>query len=304
MKKNLLKILLSTFIIPTHAQDCSDLFISEYVEGPGNNNAIEIYNPTNNTIDLSSYTINRYSNGASSGPEIFNLSGSITSGEAIVVGNGQLDSVWVSTYWSLPVDPIFYSSLDIHCNGDYDANSTFYFNGDDAMTLEKNGDIIDVFGKVGEDPGSAWTDDVTAGYTDANGGTWWTKRQTLIRKSSVLKGVQQNPILFNATLEWDSLPDATYLLLGDHDCACLNTSLNQERSDLSIIYPNPIQQNENIIINTTHNIDYIEILNLNGERISIVKSKSFLLNNLSKGIYLVRVVLKNGKYLKEKLIIE
>ena len=304
MKKNLLKILLSTFIIPTHAQDCSDLFISEYVEGPGNNNAIEIYNPTNNTIDLSSYTINRYSNGASSGPEIFNLSGSINSGEAIVVGNGQLDSVWVSTYWSLPVDPIFYSSLDIHCNGDYDANSTFYFNGDDAMTLEKNGDIIDVFGKVGEDPGSAWTDDVTAGYTDANGGTWWTKRQTLIRKSSVLKGVQQNPILFNATLEWDSLPDATYLLLGDHDCACLNTSLNQERSDLSIIYPNPIQQNENIIINTTHNIDYIEILNLNGERISIVKSKSFLLNNLSKGIYLVRVVLKNGKYLKEKLIIE
>ena len=304
MKKNLLKILLSTFIISTHAQDCSDLFISEYVEGPGNNNAIEIYNPTNNTIDLSSYTINRYSNGASSGPEIFNLSGSINSGEAIVVGNGQLDSVWVSTYWSLPVDPIFYSSLDIHCNGDYDANSTFYFNGDDAMTLEKNGNIIDVFGKVGEDPGSAWTDDVTAGYTDANGGTWWTKRQTLIRKSSVLKGVQQNPILFNATLEWDSLPDATYLLLGDHDCACLNTSLNQERSDLSIIYPNPIQQNENIIINTTHNIDYIEILNLNGEIISIVKSKSFLLNNLSKGIYLVRVVLKNGKYLREKLIIE
>ena len=37
------------------------------------------------------------------------------------------------------------------------------------MTLEKNGNIIDIFGKVGEDPGSAWSDDVTAGYTDANG---------------------------------------------------------------------------------------------------------------------------------------
>ena len=174
MKKNLLTISLSIFIISIQAQDCSDLFISEYVEGPGNNNAIEIYNPTSNTIDLNGYTINRYSNGASSGPETFSLSGSISSGEAIVIGNGQLDSVLVSTYWSLPVDPIFYSSLDIHCNGDYDANSTFYFNGDDAMTLEKNGDIIDIFGKVGEDPGSSWTDDASAGYTDANGGTWWT----------------------------------------------------------------------------------------------------------------------------------
>ena len=46
---------------------------------------------------------------------------------------------------------------------------------------------------ITEDPGSAWTDDATAGYTDANGGTWWTKRQTLVRKSSVKKGVTMNP---------------------------------------------------------------------------------------------------------------
>ena len=68
MKTNLLSIfILITFFL--NAQDCSDLFISEYVEGPANNNGIEIYNPTNNSIDLSSYTINRYSNGSSSSPE-------------------------------------------------------------------------------------------------------------------------------------------------------------------------------------------------------------------------------------------
>ena len=33
-----------------------------------------------------------------------------------------------------------------------------YFNGDDVI-IRKNGVIIDIFGKVGEDPGSAWTDD-------------------------------------------------------------------------------------------------------------------------------------------------
>ena len=52
------KILLSIsmlFAMSANAQllDCSELFISEYIEGPGNNNAIEIYNPTNASIDLS-----------------------------------------------------------------------------------------------------------------------------------------------------------------------------------------------------------------------------------------------------------
>ena len=28
-----------------------------------------------------------------------------------------------------------------------------------TLSLEKNGIIIDIFGKVGEDPGSFWTDD-------------------------------------------------------------------------------------------------------------------------------------------------
>lgn len=31
---------------------CSDLIISEYIEGSGNNKAIELYNPTNDPIDL------------------------------------------------------------------------------------------------------------------------------------------------------------------------------------------------------------------------------------------------------------
>ena len=34
---------------------CDELFISEYVEGSRNNKALEIYNPTGSTIDLSQY---------------------------------------------------------------------------------------------------------------------------------------------------------------------------------------------------------------------------------------------------------
>ena len=35
--------------------NCGDLFISEYVEGWGNNKALEIYNPTNQAINLNGY---------------------------------------------------------------------------------------------------------------------------------------------------------------------------------------------------------------------------------------------------------
>ncbi len=305
MKKKISIIIISLFYITTNSQDCSDLFISEYVEGPGNNNAIEIYNPTSSSIDLFGYTINRYSNGASSGPESWQLGGIIASNEALVIGNGQVDSIWVSTYWSLPVDPLFYSLLDDHCNGDYDANSTFYFNGDDAITLEKNGNIIDIFGKVGEDPGAAWTDDVTAGYTDANGGTWWTKRQTLIRKPSVMQGVNQNPILFNASLQWDSLPDATYSELGYHNCDCISSSVKNINNISYLIYPNPIQKLDDIIIQSEGQITNINIYNLLGEQIYQSKNTNRIsIKNIAKGTYIIDINFYNNISVKEKIIIE
>ena len=302
MKKVLLSLSVF-FAVSVNSQDCSELFISEYVEGPGNNNAIEIYNPTNSSIDLAGYIINRYSNGASSGPESWQLGGAIASGDVIVIGNGQIDSVWVSTYWSLPVDPSFYSILDLHCNGDYDANSTFYFNGDDAMTLEKNGNIIDIFGKVGEDPGSAWTDDVTAGYTDANGGTWWTKRQTLIRKPSVKIGVTQNPILFNPTAEYDSLPDATYTEMGSHTCDCITTSIINK--DVTyVMYPNPTPKGKNVVINSKSVISYIEIYNMLGKKIISARTSIISTEMLLKGTYLINIYFEDGKSVRNKLIIE
>lgn len=49
-----------------NAQNCSNLFISAYVEGYGNNRAIELYNPTANAIDVSGYSVGRFSNGSTS----------------------------------------------------------------------------------------------------------------------------------------------------------------------------------------------------------------------------------------------
>ncbi len=65
MKKTLLLLaVIITASLNAQIVDCSDLFFSEYVEGWSQNKAIEVYNPTSSTIDLSNYQIERYSNGA------------------------------------------------------------------------------------------------------------------------------------------------------------------------------------------------------------------------------------------------
>ena len=64
--KQILFFITSLFTFNLVAQDCSDLFISEYAEGNSQNKAIEIYNPTSQAIDLNGYRIERYSNGSSS----------------------------------------------------------------------------------------------------------------------------------------------------------------------------------------------------------------------------------------------
>lgn len=306
--KKILLLIIASFAINLNAQivDCTELFISEYIEGPANNNAIEIYNPTNSSINLADYTVNRYSNGANTGPETWQLSGTIGSEDVIVVGNGQVDSVWAqNSYWSLPVDPAFYSMLDDHCNGDYNANSTFYFNGNDAMTLEYNGIIVDILGKVGEDPGEAWTCDTSAGFTDANGGTWWTKRQTLVRKSSVKKGVITNPILFNPTLEYDSLPDATYSGMGSHACDCItSTSIDEENAISYVMYPNPANIGNTVTINANAKIESIELLNILGEKVLTQISNKIITTNLARGTYIINIRFTDGRIVDNKLIIE
>jgi len=42
---------------------CTEIFSSEYGEGTGNNKGGEFYNPTGESIDLSAYQLQRWSNG-------------------------------------------------------------------------------------------------------------------------------------------------------------------------------------------------------------------------------------------------
>ncbi|WP_299113877.1 lamin tail domain-containing protein [uncultured Winogradskyella sp.] len=112
--------------------NCSELIISEYHEpqgaGTGNNKYIELYNPTNSTIDLTAYRIARYSNGATL-PNIANLSGSVG-----------------------PYSTFLLSRNGAAITGDLViTGAALNFSGNDAMALQTiNGENIDVIGFIGD----------------------------------------------------------------------------------------------------------------------------------------------------------
>ncbi len=109
----------------------ADLFISEYVEGSSNNKYIEIYNPTNETIDLSSYSLDLNTNGGESWSKdgegfssYSELSGTIGAKSTIVYKHDEA--------------AIF--------EGEATTCGAANFNGNDPVGLFKNGTLIDIVG--------------------------------------------------------------------------------------------------------------------------------------------------------------
>ena len=175
-----------------YAQGCTELFISEYLEGTGNNKGFEIYNPTAEPIDLSAYTLQRWSNGASSSSDELTLVGTIPAYGTWVVVNGQTtDEDLGGGNISPAADPEM-QGLANQLDNPYPAPT--YMNGNDALVFVKNETTpVDMFGRPGEEPGDAWTDNADAGYTSTDGGTWLTANHTLRRKASTFAWKTRRP---------------------------------------------------------------------------------------------------------------
>ncbi len=168
----------------------SDLFISEYIEGSSNNKYIEIYNGTGSSIDLSGYKLRTYYNGSSSPGNDVELSGTLTNGSCKVYKNSN-------------------ATLSLPAGVTAENSTALQFNGDDAVALYKvsTASNIDIFGRIGEDPGAAWTS-----------GSYSTADRTLVRKATVSSGVSVNSGSGFPTLatEWDQYASDTSSYLGSH----------------------------------------------------------------------------------------
>ncbi|MEI7595208.1 MAG: T9SS type A sorting domain-containing protein [Bacteroidota bacterium] len=289
------KILLSVFAIASfsyaHSQ-CSELFISEYVEGNYNNKAIEIYNPTSAPINLSAYRLIRWQNGSATADQtatfVLNLTGSIASHDVkvfvidrrVVGATGQDTVVFADLQ----------AKADTFACPDYNVNSTLSFNGDDAMSLQKNNGgtwtNVDIFGVIGERPTTAWTD--TDPYNDGTG-EFLTKDKSLVRKSTITSGVTTNPASFNTLAEWDVFDMNTFTNLQTHDCSCNQTSVNEISSTSASFLPNPV--NSNLVVTSKENIQSIKVIDVLGKSIysSCPKTNTISINfqSMENGIYFV-----------------
>jgi len=172
---------------------CTDLFISEYLEGSSNNKAIEIYNPTASAINLGDYDIVIYSNGSSSVSNTVSLSGTINPYSTYVVANsGAIPAI-----------------LSVANN----TTGSLGFSGNDAVALRKSGLIIDIIGQIGNDPGTEWG----TGFQS-------TAENTLVRNFAVQIGDANGSDAFNPATEWTGYASDDVSNLGSHTNAC-TTSL-------------------------------------------------------------------------------
>ncbi len=320
--KNISSLIFAAFIVSgINAQNCTDLFISEYIEGSYNNKAIELYNPTNEAIDLSKYSLSRWSNGQTT-PLNTILSGTIEANDAFVIaldkrdpnGEGYEAPLWNGWYVftdsiSGLLDSIYTDEdnlmgrVDLFICPNYE-DGTMYFNGNDAVTLETStGDILDIIGKIGEDPGEAWGDENDA---------YWTKDQTLIRKASVTGGFVYDatqPFSFDPTLEWDSLPQNTFTELGQHTCNCPDDMSISEFESVINLYPNPSQSGL-LNIESTSPIQEINIYNLIGQSVfsknfqGVILKESINIDPSINGVYFISVKLENNTRSLKKLILK
>ncbi len=177
------------------------LFFSAYVEGSGHNKAIELFNSYAETVDLSDYEIQIFSNGNTSPNfRIKDLPGTLEPGKTYLIAHSSAVQALQDKADKLV------NNLD--------------FNGDDALVLLQNGKVADRFGIVGERPApSGW------------GGV--TTDRTLVRLPNVWKGRVAPYTEFIPTNEWQVYDRDTFHVLGTHSA---NTPDNAwRRLDIDLV---------------------------------------------------------------------
>ncbi len=177
--------------------DCADastitttpgLLITEYVEGSANNKYLEIFNGTGASVNLANYQLHLFTNGSSTAT-VSALSGTLAAFQTIVYKN---------------------SSAALTVPGAI-TSAAINFNGDDAIAIYNTltSSYDDIFGNIGEDPGTAWTG--TLGYT--------TLDRTLRRLVTVGAGVTTDPSgsgFPTLNTQWLLLPQNDVSDLGQH----------------------------------------------------------------------------------------
>lgn len=132
-------------VTPTPSNE-EGILISAYAEGGSNEKYLKISNRSSENIDLSGYEIWQYNNGKTSaeGKFIRSMEGILNAGEALIIYNKQAKKQDFSPIRSIE-DNTFITN----------------FNGDDAVAIVKGGEVVDLFGVIGNaKDNKVWEDQV------------------------------------------------------------------------------------------------------------------------------------------------
>jgi len=172
---------------------------------------------------LSAYTVKLGANGGAWGNDTV-LTGTLQSGDVLVIYNSS-------------------ASADIIAVGDI-ASDVTYFNGDDAIGLFKNGELIDIIGTYQSDPGTAWD---VAGVTNA------TLDHTIVRKDAVTVGNTDWTASSGTTAD-----NSEWVVYAKDDISHLGWHINKPTSTKTDITAFAVagQQGSSVINTTNHTVDF------------------------------------------------
>jgi endonuclease I len=246
----------------------TELLFSEYVEGSSNNKALEIVNMTGASINLSTYSIKKQTNGAGAWSTGLTLSGTLTSGNKFTIVNSSISSTCYST-----------SAANISTTA-----TELMFNGNDAVGLFKNGVLIDIIGTF-------------------NGGTANFAVDVTLRRKSTITAPSTT---FDLSAQWDSYATDTCANLGSRSLSTekVKTEIAPESDGISL-YPNPSKGDFTIHYNNSNKPYAIEIFSLVGQSIlkkENINQSSVSITNIPKGIYLIKIT-DDSKSTNKKIII-
>ncbi len=160
-------------------QKAGDLIISTYVEGSSWNKAIEIYNGTGKTVDLSKYALRKQSNGDGAFGYVLRLSGQLQSNKTYTIVHKSAEITALTQKANLLTDTLL------------------QVNGNDAICLTRSGMVIDMVGEA-----NAGADDI------------WGLDLTLQRKNTIT-----HPQSVFERNEWNILPVDSVAFIGMHSMA-------------------------------------------------------------------------------------
>jgi predicted extracellular nuclease len=222
----------------------TELFFSEYIEGSGNNKALEIFNGTGAVVDLSNYQILYFNNGSPTPTITYPLAGTVADGDVFVLTTNEANQILIDAADVVLTYP-----------------SVVHFNGDDALALQKIEPLtmLDVIGEIGFDPGTSWgTDPIT------------TAEHTLTRKDTICEGDPDGSDPFDPALEWNGFAADTFDYIGAHDTNCLPPAEEAP----TVVSTSPADGAINVAVDANITITFSEPVTVTGDWFTISCTES------------------------------